>query len=105
MDAGKIIKLVGVLVALITGVIGGFAYSALVIAVLGAVGGYFIAKDDRTRFLVATIALGAVSGALGSVPAVGEYISGALGSGGLTALFQAGAITAIVMGTVEAVKP
>ena len=105
MDAGKIIKLVGVLVALVAGVIGGFVYSALVIAVLGVVGGYFIEKDDRMRFLVATIALGMVSGALGSIPFVGEYISGALGGDGLTALFQAAAITAIAMGTIEAVRP
>jgi len=105
MDAGKIIKLVGVLVALVAGVLGGFEYSALVIALLGLAGGYFIEKDDRMRFLVATIALTAVAGALGSIPYAGEYISGALGENGLTALFQAGAVTAIVMGTVEAVRP
>jgi hypothetical protein len=105
MDTGKIIKLVGVLVALIGGVIGGFPYSAVVIALLGAVGGYFVAADDRMRFLVATIALTAVAGSLDSIPAVGPYITAALGSGGLTALFQAGAITAIVLGTVEAVRP
>ena len=105
MDTGKIVKLVGVLVALITGVIGGFPYSAVVLAILGAVGGYFIAADDRMRFLVATIALTAVAGALNSIPAVGPYITGALGAGGLTDLFQAGAITAIVMGTIDAVKP
>ena len=105
MDAGKIIKLVGVLVALVAGLIGGFAYSAVIIALLGAVGGYFVAADDRMRFLVATVALTAAAGALDSIPAIGPYITAALGSGGLTALFQAGAITAIVMGTVEAVKP
>lgn len=105
MDAGKIIKLVGVLVALVAGVLGGFAYSALIIAVLGAVGGYFVVKDDRMRFLVATIALGVVAGALGSIPVLGDYITAALGGNGLTALFQAAAITVIVMGTVEAVRP
>ena len=105
MDTGRIIKLVGLLVALIAGVIGGFPYSAVVIAILGLVGGYFVAADDRMRFLVATIALTAVSGAANSIPAVGPFITAALGSGGLTALFQAGAITAIVMGTVEAVRP
>lgn len=103
MGVGKIIQLVGVLVALVAGLIGGFAYSALVIALLGAVGGWFIEKDDRQRFLVATIALLAVQGALGVIPEVGGYISGALG--GLAALFSAAAVTAIVVGTVEAVKP
>ena len=103
MGVGKIVQLVGVLVALVAGVMGGFAYSALVIALLGVAGGWFIEKDDRQRFLVATIALIAVQGALGVIPEVGGYISGALG--GLAALFSAAAVTAIVVGTVEAVRP
>ena len=46
MGVGKIIQLVGVLVAVVAGLIGGFPQSALLIAVLGLVGGYFIEKDD-----------------------------------------------------------
>ena len=103
MGVDKIVKLVGVLVALVAGLMGGFPQSALVIAVLGLVGGYFIADDDRMRFLVATVALLAVQGSLSGIPAVGGYISGALG--GLAALFSAAAVTAIVMGTINAVKP
>ena len=103
MGVGKIIQLVGILVALVAGVMGGFPQSVLLVALLGAVGGWFIEKDDRQRFLVATIALLAVQGALGGIPEVGGYISGALG--GLAALFSAAAVTAIVVGTVEAVKP
>jgi hypothetical protein len=103
MGVGKIIQLVGVLVALVAGVMGGFAYSAMLIALLGVVGGWFVDKDDRQRFLVATIALLAVSGALGVFPEVGGYISGALG--GLGALFSAAAVTVILVGTFEAVKP
>ena len=103
MGVDKIIKLVGVLVALVAGVIGGFAYSAVLIAILGLAGGWFIEKDDRMRFLVATVALIAVQGTLGVIPEVGSYVSGALG--GLAALFSAAAVTVIVVGTVEAVKP
>jgi len=103
MGVGKIIQLVGVLVAVVAGVIGGFAYSALLVALLGLAGGWFIVKDDRMRFLVATIALLAVQGALGGIPEVGGYISDALG--GLAALFSAAAVTAIVVGVVEALKP
>ena len=103
MGVDKIVKLVGVLVAVVAGLIGGFAYSALLIAVLGLAGGWFIEKDDRMRFLVATVALIAVQGTLGGVPEAGHYISGALG--GLAALFSAGAVMVIVVGTVEAVKP
>ena len=71
MGVDKIIKLVGVLVALVAGLIGGFMYSALLIAVLGLAGGWFIEKDDRMRFLVATIALIEVQGFLADV-AVGR---------------------------------
>lgn len=103
MGVDKIIKLVGVLVAVVAGVIGGFAYSALLIVILGVVGGWFIAKDERSRFLIATVALFAVQGSLGVIPEVGVYISGALG--GLYDVFSAAAVTVIVVATVEAVKP
>ncbi len=103
MGVGKIVQLVGVLVAVIVGLGVSFDYSAAVIAVLGAVGGYFIAEDDRSRFLIGAIALYMVSGALGDIPAVGEYISGALG--GLSSLFNAAAVTAIVLTTIDKVKP
>jgi hypothetical protein len=104
MGVGKIIQLVGVLVAVIVGLGVSFDYSAAVIAVLGAVGGYFIAEDDRSRFLIGAVALALVAqGALGSIPVVGEYISGALG--GLSSLFNAAAVTAIVLTTIDKVKP
>ena len=103
MGVGKIVQLVGVLVAVIVGLGVSFDYSAAVIAVLGAVGGYFIAEDDRSRFLIGALALYMVSGALGDIPVVGEYISGALG--GLSSLFNAAAVTAIVLTTVDKVKP
>ena len=72
MGIGKIIQLVGVLIAVVAGVMGGFVYSALLVALLGLVGGWFIEKDDRQRFLVATIALLAVQGALGVTGQVGR---------------------------------
>lgn len=105
MDVGKIIKLVGVIVAIVAGVMGGFPQSALVIALLGIAGGWFIDKEERSRFLIAAIALAtvAVSGALGGIPAVGEYITAA--AGGLSGLFSAAALTVIIVGTFEAVKP
>lgn len=103
MGAGKIVQLVGVLVAVIVGLGVAFDYSAAVIAVLGAVGGYFIAEDDRSRFLIGAIALYMVSGALGDIPVVGEYISGALG--GLSSLFNAAAVTVIVLTTIDKIKP
>lgn len=105
MGVGKIIHIIGVVIALVAGVMGGFPQSAVVIAVIGAVGGWFIVEEDRMRFLVATIALTAVSGALGVIPGIGPYISMALGAGGLTSLYQAAAVTVIVVALVEKLKP
>ncbi len=105
MGVDKIVKLVGVLVAVVAGLMGGFAYSATLVALLGLAGGWFIVKDDRMRFLVVTLAIAAVAGTLGEgvIPVVGDYISAALG--GLVPLFSAAAVTVIVMGIVDAVKP
>ena len=105
MGAGKIIHIVGVVVALVAGLMGGFAYSPLLIILLGAAGGWFITDEDATRFLVATIALSAagVAGAWGAIPELGIYVTKALG--GLTSLFQAGAVTVIGARTVKALLP
>lgn len=103
MGVGQIIKIVGVLVAVVAGLMGGFSQSAMVIAVLGAVGGYFIADEDATRFLVATVALTMIGGALNSIPVVGPYITSGLG--GLSALFSAGAVTVIVVRIVKSLMP
>lgn len=103
MGVGQIVKSVGVLVAVIAGLMGGFPESALVIAVLGAVGGYFIEEDDASRFLIVALALIAVNGALGDIPAVGGYITSALAS--VSSLFNAGAVTVIVVGVAKKLMP
>lgn len=103
MGVGKIVQLVGVLVAVVAGLMGGFQYSGLVIVILGIAGGWFIAAEDRSRFLIAALALIAVHGALGPIPGVGEYLTKALG--GLSSLFNAAAATVIVVGVVERLKP
>ena len=103
MGVDKIVKLVGVVVAVVAGLMGGFQYSDLLIVVLGIGGGWFTAEEDRQRLLIAALALIAVHGALGPIPAVGEYLTAALG--GLSSLFNAAAVTAIVLGTIDRVKP
>ncbi len=102
MGVDKIVKLVGVLVA----VVGAFVvipYGAALVAVLGIAGGWFTAEEDRQRLLIAALALIAVHGALGAIPGVGEYLTAALG--GLSGLFNAAAATCIVLGTIERIKP
>ena len=102
MGVDKIVKLVGVLVAVVTAFVP-FQYDAALVAVLGIAGGWFIAEDDRSRFLIAAVALGVAHSGLNAIPAIGPYIGTALG--GLSGLFMAGAATVIVLGTVERLKP
>jgi hypothetical protein len=103
MGVGKIIQIVAVLAAVVAGLWSGFPEAAMVIAVLGAVAGWFVAAEDRQRVLVAAIALSIVSGGLGAIPAVGEYISGVMGS--LGNLYAAGSITVILVALFEKLKP
>ena len=102
MDIGKIIRLVAVIVAVVAGLVT-IPQSAVIIAVLGLVAGYFI-EDSRVIYvLVATLALNAAGGGLAPIPVVGEYLTAIFGS--LTGLFNAGALTVITMQTINALKP
>lgn len=103
MGVGKIIQIVAVLAAIVAGLWSGFPEAAMVIAVLGAVAGWFVATEDRQRVLIAAIALSIVSGGLGAIPGVGSYISGVMGS--LGNLYAAGAITVILVALYEKLKP
>ena len=100
MDIGKIVRIVGVLVAIVTGV-ATIPYAALIIAVAGLVLGYFTATEDRLQYLVGTIALVTVAGALSSIPTVGMYLTGILTN--LGAVMSAGAITVIAVNIYEKV--
>jgi hypothetical protein len=53
--------------------------------------------------MLATLTLALVHGALGSIPAIGGYLTDVLGS--LSALLNAGACTVIVMTIYDRVKP
>ena len=87
MGVGRLVQFVAVLAALIIGVIGGFEYSNVIIAILGIAGGMFVVKEDRTPFVLATVALILVgeAGSLAALPTVGEYIDNAINE--LAALF------------------
>ena len=102
MGVDKIIKLVGVLVAVV-GAFVAIPFGGAAVAVLGIAGAWFIADEDRSRFLIAAVALGVAHDALNAIPAVGPYIGTALG--GLSGLFLAGAAAVIVLGTVDRLKP
>ena len=102
MDVGKIVRIVAVLVAVVLSFVA-IPQGAMIIAVLGLVGGYFIASEDSGAFLVAAIALGLAQGALASIPAIGGYLTAILGS--LSALYYAAACTVIIKRLIERLKP
>ncbi len=102
MDAGKIVRLVAVLVAVVAGLVA-IPQSAVIVAVLGLVAGYFIEDSRVVYLLVATLVLNVASGGVDPIPVVGPYLTGIFGS--LSSLFNAGALTAITMQTYKALKP
>ena len=102
MDAGKIVRLVAVIVAVVAGLVA-IPSSALIIAVLGLVAGYFIEDSRVVYLLVATLVLNVASGGLDPIPVVGPYLTGIFTS--LSSLFNAGALTVITMQTINALKP
>ena len=75
----------------------------MIIAILGIVGGYFVEEDRRIPFMLATLTLALAHGALGPIPVIGSYLTDILGS--VSALFNAGACTVIVVATIDRVKP
>lgn len=103
MGVGKIVQLVAVLAAVIAGLWADMPQAGLIVGVLGAVSGYFVAADDRQRFLITAVALSIVAGGLGAVPAVGEHISNVMGS--LGGLFAAGSVVIILVALFEELKP
>jgi hypothetical protein len=103
MGVGKIVQLVAVLAAVVAGLWAALPEAGMIVAVLGAVGGYFVAADDRQRFVITAIALSIVAGGLGDIPAIGVHVTGVMES--LGNLFAAGAIVVVLVGLFEELKP
>ena len=103
MGVGKILQIVAVLAAVVAGLWAGMPQAGVIVAVLGAVAGWFVAEEDRQRVLIAAIALSIVSDGLGAIPKAGDYVSGVMGS--LGDLYAAGAIVIILVALYEKLKP
>ncbi len=102
MDLAKIVRLVAVLFAVVAGLVA-IPQAAVIIAVLGLVAGWFVEEERRMNYMMATLTLALVHGALGPIPAIGGYLTDVLGS--VSALLNAGACTVIVMAIYDRVKP
>lgn len=103
MDLAKIVRLVAVLFAVVAGLVPNIPQSAVIIAVLGLVVGWFVEEDRRLNYMVFALTLALVHGSLSAIPAVGGYLTDMLAS--LSALANAGAVTVIVMTTIDRIKP
>lgn len=96
MGALKIIRLLAILVAVV-GAFVAIPEAALIMVVLGLVGGYMADeadKDNRMYFLVFAVALGTVSGAAGALPGIGGPISDIMGN--LSTIINASALAVII---------
>jgi len=107
MDIGKTLKQVTAVAAVVCAFypIGGEANSAILLCVLGLACGWYMAEGDTVRILVTAAALkvGGVAAGANALPAVGEHVTSILTTMG--SVYAAMAVTMIVMGVVNRVKP
>lgn len=101
MSPSRIIRIVVVAFAVVAGVVT-IPQSAVIIAVLGLIGGYFVPEDKRLSFMVMTLTLALVHGALTPIPAIGIYLTDILAS--VSSLLNAAACMVIVMHIVDRLK-
>jgi len=101
MSIGKIVHIVGLVFAIIAAMVT-IPQTALVLAIVGLVGGYYVGTEDRIMFLVSTVALVTIATTLAGIPTVGMYLTAILTN--LGALFGAAAVTVILLTTYEKVS-
>ena len=95
MDTVKIIRLAALAVAVIAAFVA-IPYVALILIVLGLALGFMGVPDERrVIFMLTTITLASVTGALGAIPMVGEYLTAILTN--LSSVLNAGAVAVILM--------
>ncbi len=101
MDLTNIGRIVALLFAVVAGVIA-IPQAAVIIAILGLAGGYFVAEDRRVPFMVMTLTLALAHGALGPIPGIGGYLTDILAS--VSSLLNAAACTVIAMQIIDRVR-
>lgn len=102
MEIAKILKLLAVAFALVTGLVH-IPHADILIAVLGITAGAFVLLEKVEMFLLCTLTLALVHGAFASLPYLGVYLTDMLG--GLSALFNATACIVVLRVTAIRLNP
>jgi hypothetical protein len=96
MSPAKIVRIVGVVLAIAVALVPAIPEGALLLSVAGLVVGYYVAAGNRANlFLMVIVLASGAADAAGAIPGIGGYISDILGS--LTSLLAAACITVIAM--------
>ena len=102
MSLQKIVFLVALLLALVAAFTA-IPQAALILAVLGLIGGFWVVPDQHVRVIVSALALKYLADTFGSVPQAGMYVTSIIGNIGLIA---AGAALMIIFRNIYGrVKP
>ena len=100
MSLGKIVRIINVVVVLAVALVPAVPMGGLWLALAGLVLGYYVASDNRVSLILIAVFLGAGGdGALGSIPAIGGYLTSILSSAG--AALAAAAVTIFALVTYE----
>jgi len=104
MDVGKTIKQVAAAVAVVSA-FAALPQEALILCVLGLASGWYMSEGDTVRVLVTAAALnvGGVAAGANAIPTIGPMIGDVLGA--MAAVYTAAAVTMVVMGVVNRLKP
>ena len=96
MNPAKIVRIVGVVLAIAVALVPAIPEGALLLAVVGLVIGYYVAADNRKNlFLMVIVLASGAAGAADAIPVIGPYISDILNS--VEALLAAACVTVIAM--------
>mgnify|MGYP006230732201 FL=1 len=96
MNPAKIVRIVGVALAVAVALVPAIPEGALLLAIAGLVVGYFVAADNRNNlFLMVIVLASGAAGAADAIPVLGGYISDILNS--VEALLAAACVTVVAM--------
>jgi len=95
MDTVKIVRIVALIIAVVAAFVT-IPYITLVMVILGLVIGFMgVPEERRLIYMVTAVTLTTVAGSLGSVPAIGEYLTAILTNA--STIVNAGAVAVILM--------